>query len=610
MRDRSNLRVFLVVALALTLVAGACGDDDADTTTSAAPDTTTAPDTTAAREIYVADCTRAETLIVDIDGGPSPAPDLFNPFVPGVQHNVGIAQALYEPLFLYSIEAGKNVFWLAESMEPNDTFDVWTLKLREGTKWSDGEVLDADDVVWTTNMLKENSPELENSDAMASWVADVVAVDDRTVRFDLTAPLPTFLNFFNDISGDFYTVPEHIWADKDPFTYTAYDPDQGWPITSGAYRVYSQSPAEFVYTRDDNWWGAESGWMRLPAPRCVMWIAPGTFETKAGLMINNELDSLMDIDPGTFEAILAANPNVIAWRDGPPWSWVDDCQRNLEINHMVEPWGSAAMRTALTHIIDRDQIVDVAYLGTTAASRSMFPAYPTLEYFLGLADEAGLYEQYPIGTTDLAKATTLLEGEGYEMGDSGYWEKDGERLTLNIQTASDFVEYQRLVSVIIEQLQAFGIDATMTSPPDATVEENYLTGNFEGMMNCCSTCSSMKDPWPSMDVLHIRNVVPIGERANDNGFRWANQEYSDFVDLMAPLTADNPAYEEAFLAAFEIYLREVPVIPLVQARKLVPFDTTYWTGWPTTANPYYSPTFWWFGSQIILHTIESTGYTG
>ena len=38
-------------------------------------------------------------------------------------------------------------------MTPNDTLDVWTLKLREGAYWQDGEVLDIDDVIFTMNLL-------------------------------------------------------------------------------------------------------------------------------------------------------------------------------------------------------------------------------------------------------------------------------------------------------------------------------------------------------------------------------------------------------------------------------------------------------------------------
>jgi ABC-type transport system substrate-binding protein len=51
-----------------------------------------------------------------------------------------------------------------ESFTSNETLDVWTLKLRDGVTWQDGEAFNADDVVFTMNMLL-TTPELETSAA-------------------------------------------------------------------------------------------------------------------------------------------------------------------------------------------------------------------------------------------------------------------------------------------------------------------------------------------------------------------------------------------------------------------------------------------------------------
>jgi len=38
--------------------------------------------------------------------------------------------------------------------------------------------------------------------------------------------------------------------------------------------------------------------------------------------------------------------------------------------------------------------------------------------------------------------------------------------------------------------------------------------------------------------------------------------------------------------------------------KLVPFDETYWTGWPTADNNYIQPATWWQSAHIIIHNLE------
>src|SRR5690606_16279279 len=130
------------------------------------------------------DIPREETVIFDIDGGRVVDPELWNPFVPGNRRDHGFHQALLEPLFILNYETGEYVPWLAESMTSNDTLDVWTLKLRDGVKWSDGEAFNADDVVFTINLLLQpENTTLSDAAAMQQWVANVEKIDDLTVEF-------------------------------------------------------------------------------------------------------------------------------------------------------------------------------------------------------------------------------------------------------------------------------------------------------------------------------------------------------------------------------------------------------------------------------------------
>jgi peptide/nickel transport system substrate-binding protein len=555
---------------------------------------------------------RRKTVILDIDGGRVVDPELWNQYVPGARRDHGYHQAMAEPLFMLNYETGEIEPWLGESMTANETNDVWTLKLREGIKWSDGEVMDADDVVFTVNMLLTNAPDLQHSADLDIWIKDVEKIDDLTVQFNLKQPNPRFqLDYWSvRIWGGPTIVPEHIWKDQDPLTFKNYDPDKGWPVFTGPYKLESVSETEFVYVRDDNWWGAESGWKPLPRPEKLIWVWYGPEETRTAAMANNGLDSMMDVTLGALLALQYRNPNVIAHFNELPYAWVPDpCSRTFEFNHLKEPWNDKDMRWALNYAIDRDEIVAVAYEGTTFPSKHFYPAYPPLNRFVELAETAGLYEKYPMMTHDPDKAKEIIESKGYVLNEeTGYYEKDGAELTIDIATHEAFIEKQRIAQMIVEQLQRIGINASNRNEAGATWTDNFQLGNFEAKMGW-QTCGSVNEPWASLDTFNTKWLKPAGERVadNQNAWRWSGEAadaYSKIVDEMGVLPLGDPKLDELFVQAMDIWMAELPVIPITQAKKIIPFDTTYWTGWPTAENPYIHPPTWWQHTHAIIHKLE------
>src|SRR5205807_3361148 len=89
-----------------------------------------------------------------------PAPDIWNPYIPGTFILQGMNQNLMEPLFMLNYETGNIDGWLAESYSHNDAQTEWTVTLRPGTEWSNGKPLTSDDVVFTINLLKQYAPQL------------------------------------------------------------------------------------------------------------------------------------------------------------------------------------------------------------------------------------------------------------------------------------------------------------------------------------------------------------------------------------------------------------------------------------------------------------------
>lgn len=551
------------------------------------------------------DVPREDTVIFDIDSASVGSPFNYNWFIPTTPRNQGMHQSVWEPLFILNYETGEIQPWLGESMTPNETLDVWTLTLYDGIMWQDGEAFNADDVVWTINFLKDNAG-YNGYGEIQPWVESVEKIDDLTVQFNLLNPNPRFLldTFSVRIWGSVLIMPEHVFSQvEDMDTFTFYDEEQGWPFGTGPYTLTNNSETEWIYDRYDAYWGTDVH--GLPEPLRLEFIITGAEESKALLMADSQLDSAMDMSLGALEAILAQNPNVVAWFSDLPFAWPDPCPRQLSVNHTVEPWGDPNMRQALSLIIDRNQVVDIAYEGTTIPSRTFFVDYgglaPILDAVPQISPEA-----------DIAAAQALIEAAGYTLNSDGFYEMDGEVLSLNIQANEDFIEKRRIANVIVEQFREAGVDASASVVAGPTWGTNKSTGNFEGIMDW-DFCASVNEPWASFDQFNVRWLTDIGEETpsrNRNIMRWsgeAAEEYSAIVDQIGQLPLDDPQVVELAIEAYNILLAEMPAIPITQAKKIVPFDTTYWVGWPTAEDNYNHPAAWWNSTHQIIHNLTKAG---
>jgi len=347
-------------------------------------------------------------------------------------------QAMIEPLFILNYDNGDIEPWLGESMVPNETFDVWTLKLREGIKWSDGEDFNADDVVFSVELFEAGAPDFGAD--VARWTESAKKIDDLTVEFTLSEPNPRYLldNWSVKIWGDRNAiVPEHIWRDhlEDPLAFKNYDPDQGWPVFTGPYLLHSFTENDMTYVRDDNWWGLEAGFQDAPVPKRLIWSNYGTEETRAAAGINNDLDAMANTTLGAFEAIQARNPNFIAWYNDLPYANQDPCPRYLAINTQHPQWSNPELRQAVDMAADREQLVSIAYEGVSQPLLTQFVQYGGMYQYIDALEAAGLTSN-PAGDPDGAKA--LIEANGWALNDKGFYEKDGEVLTMEILTTEEF----------------------------------------------------------------------------------------------------------------------------------------------------------------------------
>ncbi len=187
--------------------------------------------------------------------------DSFNPYIVQGAPAAGFAEfgggLLYETLMEQSLdEPSVSHPMIAEAFKYPDDFSSATYRLDPHARWHDGTPITVDDVIWSFNKLKANSPRYNRYYAN---VTEAVAVGDREVefRFDQKGnrELPKIL-------GDLVVLPRHWWEGTDnngkkrDVTRPTLEP----PLGSGSYKIESFRPgSEIIWARVPDHWSANLG---------------------------------------------------------------------------------------------------------------------------------------------------------------------------------------------------------------------------------------------------------------------------------------------------------------------------------------------------------------
>jgi peptide/nickel transport system substrate-binding protein len=200
----ANSKRLLALLAVASLAAAACGGGASPSAapTGAATPAPSAEATPAPSEAAVESYPRAETLYTT--GKQWGPPSTWNPLDPNAA--MGVVGLQYETLFLFDPMADKWEPWLAESATWTDP-TTYTIKVRQGMTWSDGEPFTADDVAFTIGLAKIKVV----GSNIWDYVTDATATDATTVvvKFNDPAYQQWALWTYNSP-----IVPKHIWESK------------------------------------------------------------------------------------------------------------------------------------------------------------------------------------------------------------------------------------------------------------------------------------------------------------------------------------------------------------------------------------------------------------
>lgn len=562
---------------------------------------------------------REETLVFSDWGfvGEVATPERFHIYDLGSyndQREFGM-KGIYEALFYTNLNSGEIIPWQGESFEYNDDFTEVTLKLRDGVEWCDGTPFSADDVKFTLEMLRDNSPDLRYAAIYEEDLNEVEVVDPLTAIIKLNSPNPRWFHANLALGHENHQVilPKHIWEGEDPVEFANYDLDKGWPCGTGAYTLVSSNAQQQIADRNDDWWGAKTGFQDLPAPKRLVYIPVQSDEAMANLHIAGEIDFGNPLQKGTFEAAVQQNPNLRSWnQEGPIWGAPDGCGYVFSFNHKLPPYDNADLRIAINYAIVRQQISDLAYEGANYPIVAPFSAYmaPNWGIVTGGADTTPgrlqeVIDKYDRGTPSQEKVDEHMGLAGYERNADGKWSKDGEALVIEVMGPSFF---QPLAPPLDRQLQDAGFETFIN------IDEAYQDKIFAGTQPTWFFvhCGSLSEPYDTLSDLHSKWSRPVGETIPDiiNATRYENPELDAIIDRMEQIPGDpdpESEYMDLAVAALDIYLRDMPEIMLTEELHVVVFNEGTWTGYPTAENPYAAPYPPWEATNLWVHAIEPAG---
>ena len=600
------LNTLILVALLIA----ACGPAATTVAPTAAPgETPVAGDTPApdaSPTVTLKEVARNQTVF--LGWSISSAIGTTNPWATGYTHQEGNAM-MWEPLMYFAIFADKEVPWLADSMEyTKEDFTELTIKLNKDAMWSDGKPVTSDDVKFTFDGQLTND-KLPYHASFEQFVDSVTAPDAQTVVVKFKIPAPRFA--FEVLMLKFDTgipiVPKH--ALENEADVNAFPGGLDMPH-SGPYDLGLWDANQKIYDLREDWWAVKAGRIELPAAKRIVMVNIGgqvgqNMDIVIQRLVNNEFDAILDVRSGVAKQILESNAKVTTHTgSNPPYGYLDWWPNSLWMNTKIEPFSDVKVRRAISLAIDRDKIDEVIYDGAKITTIYPFPLYPGLQKFADSPAVKALEEQYQPRKFDLEESAKLMGEAGFTKNGDGLWEKDGKTVPAVINGFEGI--HSDIVAVLVEMLRTAGFD----SSTDFSSESYNHMANGEPGLYMFGHGASLKDPYAALELFHGRFSAAIGTTAGNNRFsRYSNPEYDAILDQMAPLSSEDPKFQELAAQALGIYWRDQIDVPVIQWLHRIPYNQTYWTNWPTESNLALGTNgaFWAHTGLLVIAGLKPSG---
>lgn len=500
------------------------------------------------------------------------------------QESPNIFGLTYAGLITQNPITGKVEPELAESWQISDDKLRFTFTLREGLKWSDGQPLTAEDVVFTYNDIYFNEAiPTDTRDGFRIGVSrnlpTVKKLDERRVEFTLPEPFRPFL-----LNTGTSILPAHALresvkqkdAEGKPTFLSKWgvDTPPEQIIVNGPYKLERYDTSErVVFRRNPHYWRKDNQGKPQPYIERMVWQIVENTDTSLLQFRSGGLDtvpvtpeyfSLLKVqekqgnfkiygnEPGTGTTFVLFNLNK-GKRNGKPL-----------VNPIKSRWfNTVEFRQAVAYAIDRQTMINNTYRGLGEPQNS--PITVQSPYYLSPKEGLKTYDY------DIKKAKQLLIKAGFKYNQQGQLlDAEGNRVRFSLLTNSGNKIREAIGAQIKQDLSKIGMQVDF-SPLAWTTYTDKLANSLDWEASLLGLTGGLEpndgaNVWSPEGGLHMFNQKPQPGQQPIEGREVASWEAEiGKLYIQAAQEFDEAKVKEIYGETQRITQENLPFIYLVNA---------------------------------------------
>ncbi|KJB88476.1 peptide ABC transporter substrate-binding protein [Paenibacillus sp. E194] len=445
---------------------------------------------------------------------------------------------------LYDLDRQANVVvepWslAAEPPQISEDLKTYTVKLKPEAKWSDGQPVTADDLIFTINTVR--NPEVGSPGiSQFEHVESVTKIDGHTVQIKLKQVFAPFL-----YSLRLKPVPYHILKDV-PITELKKHPYGSKPeqtITNGPWKWTEWKQKQYLsFDADPNYWGAKK-----PHIQKVIYKIYADQNTEVQALIKGDVDSVSAIPVTQLAAVQARDNLNVILAPGPLYEYMGFNFNKMNFDNKESFFAGQKTRQAIAHALNRQGMVDNILKGTGKLMNS--PFLPG-----SWADPA---ETAVVYNYDVELAKKLLAEDGWKAStEGGILEKNGVKFSFELQYNTGNSRREQVAAVIQQNLKDIGIEVNPRGVDFAAwQEQNIVPGKFQAIL----AAWSLNDPDPNAESILSSKFFPPNQNSG-----WYKNEKLDQLWVKGYSVADQNERKKVYAEIGKEITTDLPYVFMYQ----------------------------------------------